>query len=153
MHYYLQAHTEGMTKNAHEYLITPSSSFYKDESPLCSLDGYHWANNLFNLWLASPRLCNHDRHQLQITVEKPFHYQEGGLFNMSSGMRTHIHKHNYGHKFPLKSSTGTWDEERGRDWEAVGVGESCHFNSLVEAEYEESICTTHPLLPPLIYWR
>lgn len=39
---------------------------------------------------------------------------------------------------------------RGRDWEAVGVGESCHLNSfvmrMVKAEYEESICT-HPLLP------
>lgn len=34
----------------------------------------------------------------------------------------------------------------------IGVGESCHLNSfvmmtMVEADYEESICTTHPLLP------
>lgn len=36
MHYYLQAHTEDMTKNAHEYLITLSSSFTKMNHP-CAL--------------------------------------------------------------------------------------------------------------------
>lgn len=37
MHYYLQAHTEGMTKNAHEYLITLSSSFTKMNHPYALL--------------------------------------------------------------------------------------------------------------------
>lgn len=36
MHYYLQAHTKGKTKNAHKYLITLSSFFTKMNHP-CAL--------------------------------------------------------------------------------------------------------------------
>lgn len=118
MHYYLQAHTKGKTKNAHKYLITLSSFFfYIDESPLCSLDGSCCANNQFNQWLANPCLCNHDRHQLRITVENGFRYQKWRLLNMSSGTRTHRQKRNHGHKFPLELRTSMCLNEMKREGE------------------------------------